>query len=189
MFRSYRQRQWGFESLVIRTKSDPGEITGEVRRELDAIDKDQPIENIRTMTQLVSVSVGQRQLATQLLGGFAGVAVLLAAIGLYGVLAGNVAQRTREFGIRMALGAQPADVVKMVLRQGMSLAAAGLAAGLIGAVCLTRLLSSLLYEVKPLDTPTFLAVPLLVGGVALTACYLPARRVTKVDPMVALRHE
>jgi predicted permease len=189
MFRSYHQREWGFKTLVVRTKSDPGEITGEVRRELDTIDKEQPIENVRTMTQLVSASVGQRQLATQLLGGFAGVAVLLAAIGLYGVLAGNVAQRTREIGIRMALGAQPADVVKLVLRQGMTLTAAGLAAGLIGALCLTHLLSSLLYEVKPLDLATFSAVPLLVGCVALCACYIPASRVTKVDPMVALRHE
>jgi predicted permease len=189
MFRSYHQREWGFKTLVIRSKSDPGEITREVRREVDAIDKDQPIDNVRTMTQLVSASVGQRQLATRLLGGFAGVAVLLAAIGLYGVLAGDVAQRTREIGIRMALGARPADVVKMVLRQGMTLTAAGLATGLFGSVCFTRLLSGLLYEVKPLDLATFSAVPLLVGFVALGACYIPARRVTKVDPMVALRHE
>jgi len=189
MFRSYHQREWGFKTLVIRSKRDPGEITREVRREVDAIDKDQAIDNVRTMTQLVSASVGQRQLATQLVGGFAGVAVLLAAIGLYGVLAASVAQRTQEIGIRMALGAQAGDVVKMVLRQGMALTAAGLAAGLVGSVCLTRLLSDLLYEVKPLDLMTFSAVPLLVGCLALCACYIPARRVTKVDPMVALRHE
>jgi putative ABC transport system permease protein len=189
MYRSYQQKDWGYHALVIRTQSDPAQMTRIVRAELDALDKDQPVENIRTMTQLISASVGQQRLTTELLGGFASVAMLLAAIGLYGVLAGSVAQRTREIGIRMALGAQRVDVLKLVLGEGLRLTVAGLLLGLAGALVLTRLMSSLLYEIKPFDSETFLGVSVLMAWVALCACYLPARRVTKVDPMVALRYE
>ena len=141
------------------------------------------------MNQMVSTSVEQRRFSVHLLGCFAGAAMLLAAIGLYGVLADNIAQRMREIGIRMALGAQRADVLKLVLKQGMTLTAAGLVAGLAAALSLTRLLSSLLYAIKPFDAVTFLGMALLMALVAFCACYLPARRVTKVDPVVALRHE
>jgi putative ABC transport system permease protein len=189
MYRCYRQRDWGFKSLVVRTKREPADITRAVRAEVDSIDKEQPIENTRTMTQLVSSSVAQRRLSIQLLGGFAGVALVLAAIGLYGVLSYTVSQRTQELGIRMAIGAQRGDVLKLVLRQGMTMAFIGIGSGLIGALALTRLISGLLYEVKPFDPVTFLVVSVLLTIVALLACLLPARRATRVDPLVALRYE
>jgi len=189
MYRTYRQMDWGYKSLAVRTQRDPAEVTRAIRVELDAIDKDQPLENVRTMTQLVGSSVAQRRLSVQLLGGFAGVAMLLAAIGLYGVLAYSVTQRTQEIGIRMALGAQHVDVLKLVLGQGMTLTAIGILAGLAGALAVTRLMSSLLYDVKPFDPATFTGVSLLLTVVAFFACWLPARRATCVDPMEALRYE
>src|SRR5205823_5269124 len=147
-YRAYQQQCCGFMSLVVRTQSDPAEITHAVRVELDTIDKDQPIENVRTMTQLVASSVGQRRLSVQLLAGFCGVALLLAAIGLYGLLAFNVTQRTQEIGIRMALGAQRRDVLGLVVGQGMRLALLGVGIGLAAALALSRVLQTLLFEVK-----------------------------------------
>src|SRR5262249_31575294 len=134
-------------------------------------------------------SVAQRKLSVRLLTGFAGVALLLAAIGLYGVLAYIVTQRTREIGIRSALGAQRADVIGLVLRQGMTLAGVGLLLGLVVAFALTRLIRALLFDVTPTDPLTFVVIPLLLAAVALLACWLPARRAGKVDPIEALRYE
>ena len=189
MYRSYKQMCWGYMTLVVRTQRDPAEITRAIRVELDGLDKDQPLENVHTMTQLVSSSVAQRRLSVQLLGGFAGVALVLAALGLYGVLAYNVAQRTREIGVRMALGAQRPDVMRLVLRQGMTLAAVGMTVGLTGAFALSRLLRTLLFGVSPTDPVTFALVCLVLAVVALLACYIPARRATRVAPMEALRYE
>jgi len=189
VFRTYQQQCWGFMSLVVRTQRDPTEITRLVRAELDTIDKDQPIENVRAMTQLVASSVGQRRLSVQLLAGFSGVALLLAAIGLYGLLAFNVTQRTHEIGIRMALGAQRRDMLGLVVGQGMRLALLGVCIGLAAALALSRVLQTLLFDVKPTDPLTFTAVSLALIAVALLACWLPARRAGKVDPMEALRYE
>src|SRR5438093_1401411 len=188
VFRTYQQQCWGFMSLVIRTQRDPEEITRLVRAELDTIDKDQPIENVRTMTQLVAASVEQRRLSVQLLAGFSGVALLLAVIGLYGLLAFNVTQRTQEIGIRMALGAQRRDVLGLVVGQGMRVALLGVGIGLAAALALSRVLQTLLFEVKPTDPLTFTAVSLALIAVALLACWLPARRAALVDPMEALRY-
>jgi putative ABC transport system permease protein len=189
VFRSCQQQCWGFMSLVVRTQRDPAEISRVIRSELDAIDKDQPMENVRSMTQLVASSVRQRRLSVQLLAGFSGAALLLAAIGLYGVLAFNVAQRTQEFGIRMALGAQRRDVVGPVVGQGMRLALMGVGIGLAAALALSRVLQTLLFEVKPADPLTFATVSLVLVAAALLACWLPARRAARVDPMKALRYE
>jgi putative ABC transport system permease protein len=151
--------------------------------------KDQPIENVRTMTQLVARSVTQRRLWVQILSGFAGLAMLLATIGLYGVLAYNVAQRRRELGVRMVLGAQKFNVLSLVVGHGMRLTLAGLGLGLLAALALTRVMGSLLYEVKPSDAITYLGVSGLLLAAALLACWLPARRATKVDPIESLRYE
>ena len=156
---------------------------------MDTLDKDQPIENVRTMTQLVARSVTQRRLWVQILSGFAGLAMLLATIGLYGVLAYNVAQRRRELGVRMALGAQKFNVLSLVMGRGMRLTLAGLGLGLLAALALTRVMGSLLYEVKPSDPITYLGVSGLLLAAALLACWLPARRATKVDPIESLRYE
>ncbi len=189
MYRSYQQVCWGQLTVAIRTPRDAGELTRAVRAKLDLLDKDLPIENVLTMTQLLASSVAQRKLSVQLLSGFAGVALLLAALGLYGVLAYNVSQRTREIGIRSALGARHGDVIGLVLRQGMKLAGLGVLLGVLSALALTRVLRNLLYEVKPTDPLTFIAVSCLLVAIALFACWLPARRAARVDPMVALRSE
>jgi putative ABC transport system permease protein len=189
MYRSYKQVCRGPMTLVIRTQRDPSDVTSAVRAELDQLDKDLPIENVRTMTQLVESSVAQRKLSVRLLGGFAGVALLLAAIGLYGVLAYTVTQRTREIGIRTALGAQRPDVIGLVVRQGMKLAGLGILIGLAGAFVLTNFIRSLLFGVAPTDPLTFAVIPVLLATVALLACWLPARRAANVDPMEALRYE
>jgi putative ABC transport system permease protein len=189
MYRSNKQFCRGQMTLVIRTQRDPSDVARAVRAELDQLDKDLPLENIRTMTQLVESSVAQRKLAVRLLGGFAGMALLLAAIGLYGVLAYTVTQRTREIGIRAALGAQRSDVIGLVLRQGMKLASLGILIGLACALALTNSIRSLLFGIAPTDPFTFVAIPVLLATVALLACWLPARRAANIDPMEALRYE
>jgi len=189
MYRSYRQNCWGFLTLVVRTQRDPVDVTRAIRTELDRLDKDLPLDSVRTMTQLVAANVAQRRLSVQLLTGFAGGALLLSALGLYGVLAYMVSQRTREIGIRVALGAQRRDVLGLVIGQGMRLALLGIVLGVAGAFALTRVLQRLLYEIKPTDPQTFVGVTVLLSLVAFLACWLPARRAAKVDPMEALRYE
>jgi putative ABC transport system permease protein len=176
-------------TLVVRTINDPQSLTHAIREQVFAADKNQPVYDIQTMDQRVARSLDERRFAMLLLGIFSGFALMLAAIGLYGVLAFAVSQRTREIGIRMALGAQAADVLRQVMRQGMILVSIGVATGLAAALVLTRVMSSLLYGVSATDPITFAAISLLLLGVALGACFVPARRATKVDPMVALRYE
>jgi putative ABC transport system permease protein len=189
MYRPYRQICWGFLTLVVRTQRDPSDVTRAIRAELDRLDKDLPLESVRTMSQLVAANVAQRRLTVQLLSGFAGGALFLSALGLYGVMAYLVSQRTREIGIRMALGAQWRDVLGLVIGQGMRLALWGIALGLAGAVALTRVLQRLLYEINPTDPLTFAAVTIVLSLTAILACWWPAQRATQVHPMEALRCE
>ena len=175
--------------VVIRTTSDPNHLISIARAKIRELDRNVPISNVNTMEQLVAQSVAQRRFGMFLLGVFALLALLLAAIGIYGVVSYSVTQRTQEIGVRMALGASATDVLKMVLRNGMSLALIGVGLGLVGAFGLTRLMSRLLFEVTPTDVTTFALVSVGLTVVALLACYLPARRAMKVDPLEALRYE
>jgi putative ABC transport system permease protein len=179
----------GRTNLVVRTHGDPLSIVGGVRKEVQAIDADQPIAAVKPMTEWVESSVAAPRYRTTLLALFAALAMVLAATGIYGVMSYSVAQRTHEIGVRMALGARRADVLKLVVRQGMLLAIVGVIVGLLGAFALTRVMSSLMFGVTTKDPITFVAVSLLLVGVAFIACFVPARRATKVDPLVALRYE
>ena len=190
MYVPYAQdASWSSMSFVIRTSGDPASTSPAVRNEIRSLDKGAPVFNVRTMNDLLATSVAPRRTPMLLLSAFAAAALLLAMIGIYGVTAYYVTQRTQEIGIRMALGAQMSDVLKLVLRGGMTLAAIGIAVGLAGAFALTRWMTSLLFGVKPTDALTFIAVAVCLLVTALLACYLPARRATKVDPLVALRYE
>ncbi|HEV8581785.1 MAG TPA: ABC transporter permease [Thermoanaerobaculia bacterium] len=180
---------YAFMTLVIRTTGDPAEIAPAVRRELREIDPDQPVSDVRTMNQVMADTVGRARFNTLLLGLFAGLATLLAAIGVFGVINYSVTLRTREIGLRMALGAQPGKVLMLVLKQGLLLAWMGIGIGLAGALALTRLLSSLLYEVSATDPLTFAVIALLLTGVSWLACYLPARRAARLEPLIALRYD
>ena len=174
---------------VVRTSSDPLSLAGAVRQEIWTVDPDRPVYEIMTMDQLTGATLAQRRFTLLLLGLFSLVALLLAAIGLYGVISYSVTQRTQEVGIRMALGAGPRDILALMVGRGMLPALTGVGIGLVGAAGLTRFLSSLLYEVSATDPATFIGVSILLTVVALLACYIPARRATRVDPMVALRYE
>ncbi|HKB64559.1 MAG TPA: ABC transporter permease [Pyrinomonadaceae bacterium] len=180
---------WSGMSLVIRTNGDPLDTVAAARNAVRSVDKGIPVFNVKTMNDVLATSVAQQRMSMLLLSAFAGVALLLAMIGIYGVTAYYVTQRTQEIGIRMALGAQMGDVMKLVLMSGMALALAGIGLGVVGAFALTRLMTSLLFAVKPTDAVTFVTVSLCLLATALIACYIPARRATKVDPLVALRYE
>ncbi len=185
----HAQDVWSSMVLVARTKVEPLLLAADMRQQVWTLDKDQPVFEVRTMEQVRSLSVSLYSFSSVSLGIFAVIALLLAAIGIYGVMSYAVMQRTQEIGIRMALGARAADVLKLVVRNGMSLALIGVVSGLAGALALTRLLQSLLFGVTPTDALTFAVVTFGLLLVALLACYIPARRATKVDPLVALRYE
>ncbi len=174
---------------VVRTAGEPLSVANSVKREILAVDRQQPVANIRTMEQVFSESIARQSFNMLLLGVFAGLALLLAAVGIYGVMAYSVSQRTHEIGIRIALGAGRGEVARMVVGQGMVLALSGVLIGLAAAFGLTRLLASLLFGVRPTEPSTFVGVSVLLAAVALVASYIPARRAMKVDPMVALRYE
>lgn len=175
--------------VVVRTVNDPLQVAGAMRSEVAAIDRDQPISSLMTMDQRISDSIAPRRFNMFLLGLFAALALILAAIGIYGIMAFSVAQRTHEIGVRMALGASATDVLKLVLRNGFTLALVGIVVGLLVAFAATRVLSTLLYDVSATDPSIFVIDALLLAVAALLACYIPARRATKVDPIVALRYE
>lgn len=175
--------------LVVKTRSEPTELSAALQREVLAVDKDQPISEIRSMESLMADSISRTRFATLLISIFAGVAFVLASVGIYGVMSYSVTQRTNEIGIRMALGATGPNVLRLVLRRGLVLAGCGVAVGLIGSLALTRLLTSLLFGVSATDPVTFVVVSILLTAVAVIATYIPARRAMKVDPLVALRYE
>src|SRR5262249_46048528 len=174
---------------VVRTNIDPTDAVSSVRQELARVDPDQPVFDVRTMTGRIDRSLTGRRFNVTLLALFAALALTLAAVGIYGLLAYSVSERTHEIGVRLALGATRGAVVTMVLRQGMTLAALGAAIGVVAAFGTVRLIAGLLFGVSPADPATFATIPILLIAVALAACYVPARRATRVDPMVALRVE
>ena len=183
----YSQLPPAVMSLAVRTLVNPLSLTSSFRHEILSVHRDQPIFDIKSMEDFVADNVGGIQIATALMGSFGLVALLLAAVGIYSVMAYSVSQRIQEFGVRLALGAQQGDIVRLVVSHGLKLAVTGLAVGIPGAFALTHVMSSLLLDVVPLDLPSFLGFVLLLLGVAAVASYLPAVRATKADPMEALR--
>ena len=185
----YAQQPIGFFTLVVRTSSSPASLIPGVRQSVLAVDKDIPTFGVQTLEDIVAENTAERRMSAILLGIFAGLALILAAVGIYGVISYSVTQRTQEIGIRMALGAEQDHILSMVLKHGALVSLSGIALGLVAAFGLARLIASLLFQVSPSDPPTFSLVPLLLLAVALLACYMPARRATRVDPMIALRNE
>jgi len=178
-----------FQAMIVRASMDPSMLQNAILRAVHEINKDQPLTDVKTLEQIKTESMASNRLRSMLLGVFAGVAMLLSAIGIYGVISYSVVQRTHEIGIRAALGASTGNILGLVLRSGMWMTGIGLLIGFGGALALTRLLASLLFGVGERDPVTMATVAATLGLVALLACYLPARRATRVDPMVALRYE
>jgi putative ABC transport system permease protein len=189
MYVPHAQQPWTSMTLMARSSSDPTQLAAAMRSQVLSLDRNQPVSDVRTMNEVIARSIAQQRFYMLLLTLFAVMALVLAAVGIFGVMSYSVTERTREIGIRMALGAQTRDVLKYVVGQGMMLTLAGVAIGLVGSFLLTRFMTNMLYEVDAFDPVTFAAISLLLALVALLACYIPARRATKVDPMVALRYE
>lgn len=183
------QTQAPFGFLIAKSSGNPEALAGMIRQAVRDIDSNLPVSDIKTMEARVAESLGPQRFAAELLAVFAALALVLAAVGLYGLISYGVMQRVNEFGVRMALGAAPRDVVRMVLGQGLRLALAGTAAGIVAGIVLMRVMQSVLYGVSPADPLSFAGAAILLTVVALTACYVPARRAMRVDPMVALRYE
>ena len=192
LYAPYAQERRAFVSprdLILRTKGDAASVVASVRQAVWSVDKDQPVSDVRTMDQVFAAAISQERFQALLLGLFAALALVLACVGLYGVISYSVAQRTHEIGVRMALGARPQDVLRLVLRQGMGLTIVGLVVGIAVGLLVTRVLTDLLFGVTARDPLTFVGVPALLLLVAFFACYIPARRATRIDPLVALRYE
>jgi putative ABC transport system permease protein len=189
MYFSSHQVSRAFTNIVLRVQGDPLNYVAALRQEVQALDKTLALSRVQTMEEIVSATVAVPRLVMLLFASFAAVALVLASLGIYGVMAYSVTQRTHEIGIRIALGAQTRNVLGLVVGQGMKLAVLGVGLGLAASFGLTRLMESLLFGIQATDPLTFAAVALLLTLVALLACYLPARRATKVDPMIALRYE
>jgi putative ABC transport system permease protein len=193
MYLPYRQithNPWFIpRDLAIRTTGDTTNLVSAVRQAIREVDPDQPVSNVATMAEVLGEQAAQRRMGMIMLVAFSALALLLASLGIYGVLAYFVTQHTNEIGVRLALGATPRNILFLVLKKGMGLTLLGVVIGIVASFALTRLMSSLLFGVKASDPLTFVAVPLLLGAVALVACAIPARRATKVDPMIALRYE
>jgi len=181
-----QEPRWAL-SLVVRTAGKPAALAESVRAAIRAVDKDVSTYNLKTLNDVVSTSAAPRRVPMLLLSAFAGVAMLLAMLGIYGVTSYYVTQRTHEIGVRMALGAQIADVLKLVVRRAMLFASIGIGVGIAGAVAITRYMATLLFGVKPIDVITFVGVALMLAVVVLIACVVPARRAAKIDPLEALR--
>ena len=189
MYVPYSQTPLSYATLMVRTTTDAAPMTSAVKSAVQAIDREQPLYDVMTMARISARSVARRRFTMQLLAIFAGVALALAAVGIYGTLAYTVSQRTNEIGIRLALGAQTKDVMKLIIGQGMKLILIAVGLGLMGAAALTGLMASLLCDISATDPATFAVIALVLICVALLACYLPARRAAKVDRMIALRYE
>jgi putative ABC transport system permease protein len=185
----YFSDPWPFMTIVVRSSSDLASLSAAIRDQMWSVDKNIPIPEIRGMNQLLSTSVARPRFNMLLLGIFAAIALVLSAVGVYGVMSYSVVQRTHEIGIRMALGAAKADVLKLVVGQGMRLSIIGIGLGAVAALALTRVLTTMLFGVEPTDPATFVLISVLLTIVTLAACIVPARRATKVDPIVALRYE
>jgi putative ABC transport system permease protein len=185
----HAQDSWSFLLLAVRTSGEPTALLGSIRSAIWSVDNKLAIAEVKTMDRIVDEDIARPRFAMFLLGIFAATALLLAAIGIYGVMSYAVTQRTREIGIRVALGAVRGDVLRMVARRALALAGAGVGCGMAGSFALTRLMKSLLFGVSPTDSATFAAVAGLLVLVAMAASYLPARRAAKVDPVITLRYE
>jgi putative ABC transport system permease protein len=185
----YAQESWRSMSLVIRSDSEPAKLTSAVRGEVSRLDKTLPVFNVKPMERVIGERMSPKRLATAMMAIFAVLALALAGVGIYAVMSYSVSQRSHEIGIRRALGAQPADIFKLIFRQGLILTSMGLAIGLLGAIATTRAMSQLLYGVTTTDPATYIGISLLLGLVAMLACYVPTRKAIRVDPMIALRYE
>jgi putative ABC transport system permease protein len=189
MYLPFSQMPMNGMTLVVQTSTNPLSLATTIRREVLAIDPNQPMYDVKTMEQRVAESVSVSRSLMFLFSSFAVLALVLASVGIYGIVSYSVSQRTVEIGIRMALGANSGDVLKLVMRTGIVLVLTGIAIGITGALALTRFLTTLLFGITPTDTSTFVVIPIGLLVLALAACLIPARRATKVDPLVALRYE
>jgi putative ABC transport system permease protein len=188
MYFPYRQlKNLAANALVVRTSVEPMSLATSVRNAIWAVDEDQPVAAIDTMDHIVSEAIARQRFSMLLLGIFAALALVLAAVGVYGVMSYSVAQRTHEIGIRMALGARRSDVLQMTIKQGLKLVSAGMMLGLAAAFLMTRVLASLLFGISATDPVTFIGISLVLFAVAIVASYVPALRATKVDPIIAVR--